>query len=69
MDFIAGLPKLEGKMVIMVVVDKLIKYPHFFHSSHPFSATDIAKLFLKNIYKLHGLSLSIVSDRDAIFTS
>ena len=30
MDFITGLPKSEGKSVIMVVVDKLTKYAQFF---------------------------------------
>jgi hypothetical protein len=35
MDFITGLPKSEGKTVIMVVVDRLTKYAHFFSISHP----------------------------------
>jgi transposase InsO family protein len=69
MDFITGLPKSEGKTTIMVVVDRLTKYSHFFALSHPFTAADIAQVFLDNIYKLHGLHLSIVSDRDVIFTS
>jgi hypothetical protein len=69
MDFIIGLPKSESKIVIMVVVDRLTKYSHFFPLSHLFSVIDIAKVILENIYKLHGMSLSIVSDRDVIFTS
>jgi hypothetical protein len=32
MDFITGLPKSEGKSVIMVIVDRLTKYAHFVHS-------------------------------------
>jgi hypothetical protein len=35
MDFIMGLPKYEGKTVIMVVVDKMTKYAHFNSLSRP----------------------------------
>ncbi|KAJ1686917.1 hypothetical protein LUZ63_018307 [Rhynchospora breviuscula] len=69
MDFIVGLPKSEGKEVIWVVVDRLTKYAHFVSISHPYSAPSIAQLFLDQIYKLHGLPITIVSDRDPIFTS
>ena len=69
MDFIEGLPKSKGKSCILVVVDKFTKYSHFLGLSHPFTAADIAEVFFDNIYKLHGLPDSIVSDRDRIFTS
>jgi hypothetical protein len=53
----------------MVVVDRLSKYAHFIPISHPYTASKIAQVFLANIFKLHGLPNSIVTDRDPTFTS
>jgi hypothetical protein len=69
MDFIEGLPKSKKYDSILVVVDKFTKYAHFVPLSHPFTALQVAQVFVDNIYKLHGLPTSIVSDRDRIFTS
>ena len=68
MDFIIGLPKSEGKSVIMVVIDRLTKYAHFCALSHPFKASTVATTFMDTIQKLHGNQKVIVSDRDPIFT-
>ena len=67
MDFIIGLPKSEGKSVVMVVVDRLTKYAHFCALSHPFKESTVATTFMKTIQKLHGNLKIIVSDRDPIF--
>ena len=49
MDFITGLPKSERKSVIMVVVDRLIKYAHFCALSHPFKASTFSTKFMDTI--------------------
>lgn len=69
MDFIMGLPSCKGKSVIFVVVDRLSKYAHFMALAHPFTVATLAHVFVDNVFKLHGMSATIVSDRDAIFLS
>ena len=69
MDFIEGLPMANGYSVIMVVVDRLTKYAHFVPMKHPFSAASVARAFVTNVVRLHGVPTSIVSDRDKVFTS
>ena len=67
-DFIVGLPKSEGKNIIMVVVDRITKYAHFCDLSHPFSASIVALAFMNTVQKIHGNPNIIVSDRNPIFT-
>lgn len=64
-----GLPPSIGHNVIMVVVDRFNKYGHFLSLSHPYVAASIDYLFMGNIFKLHGMPQTIVSDKDPIFTS
>ena len=68
MDFITGLPKSEGNIVIMVIVDRLTKYTHFCELSHPFKASIVSTAFMETIQNLHGRPNIIVSDKDPIFT-
>ena len=69
MDFIIGLPKAQGRDCIFVVVDRLTKFAHFFAISSTYSAAQTTELFFREVFKLHGLPRSIVSDRDSRFLS
>ncbi|GJV39604.1 retrotransposable element Tf2 [Tanacetum coccineum] len=64
-----SLPLSHGKSVLLVVVDRLSKYAHFLPITHPYTALQMAQLFLDNVYKLHGLPKTIVSDKDKICMS
>jgi hypothetical protein len=67
MDFIEGLPMSDGKDKKFVVVDSLTKYAYFMVVRKTDSTKQIANVFSKNIYKLHGFPKVIVSNRDAKF--
>ena len=54
MNFIIGLPKSKGKSFIMVLVDKITSYAHFFALSHPFKESTIATAFMEKIQNIHG---------------
>ncbi|KAL0556819.1 hypothetical protein IC582_005336 [Cucumis melo] len=70
MDFITGLPRtLRGFTVIWVVVDRLTKSAHFVPGKSTYTASKWAQLYMSEIVRLHGVPMSIVSDRDARFTS
>ena len=70
MDFITKLPKTrKGNDTIWVIVDRLTKSAHFLPIKETFSMERLAKLYVDEIVSLHGVPLSIVSDRDSRFTS
>lgn len=53
----------------MVVVQNLSKAVHFILARSSYKASDIARIFMKDIFKLHGLPKAIVSNQDAKFNS
>ena len=67
MDFVVGLPRSrDGYDSIGVIVDRLTKSAHFL----PVKASYyVAKLYIKHIMCLHGVPISIVSDRSSVSTS
>jgi RNase H-like domain found in reverse transcriptase/Reverse transcriptase (RNA-dependent DNA polymerase)/Integrase zinc binding domain/Chromo (CHRromatin Organisation MOdifier) domain/Retroviral aspartyl protease len=70
MDFIVQLPKTaRGSDSVVVFVDKLSKQVHFVANKTTDSAADVARLFFDNVFRLHGMPTTIVSDRDTKFTS
>jgi hypothetical protein len=69
MDFIDDLPQSGSANCIVVVVDKFTKFAHFLLIRHPYTAASVAKVFLDQVYKLHAMPQSIISDMDPIFTS
>lgn len=60
LDFIEGLPRSANHDTIRVVVDKFSKYAHFLTLTHPFTALQVAKLYMHHIFKLHGLPQAII---------
>jgi hypothetical protein len=54
---------------IMVVVEKLTKAAHFVPVKTMHTTTNITDIFMKEIFRLHGIPRIIVSDRDTKFTS
>jgi hypothetical protein len=70
MNFITGLPNsTKQNDAIIVVVEKLSKFSHFIPIKSTCKEIDIDNIFVKEIFKLHGMPKEIVSDRDTKFTS
>ena len=70
MYFVVGLPKTLGKFdSIWVIVDRLSKSAHFIPVKVTYNAEKLAKIYVSEIVRLHGVPLSIISDRGTQFTS
>jgi hypothetical protein len=70
MDFVVGLPKApSGQDAIWVIIDRLTKSAHFLPIKFTNKLDKLAELYVREIVKLHGVPVSIVSDRDPWFTS
>ena len=70
MDFIVGLPHTsKGYNSIWVIVDRLTKSANFLPVDTRYLARRYAKLYFDQIMTLHGVPLTIISDRGSIFVS
>ena len=70
MDFIMGLPETpNGHNAVYTFVDRLTKCVHLIPTVSTIDAKGSANLYIQNVFRLHGLSSSIVCDRDTRFTS
>lgn len=68
MDFVGPLPKTaRGHDAVLVVVDRLSKMAHFLPCTTDITGPGVAELFCKEIFRLHGLPSSIVTDRGTQF--
>ena len=68
-DFITKLPVVAGKDAILVVCNRLSKMAHFVATMEAILAEGLARLFRNNIWKLHRLPESIISDKGPQFVA
>ena len=66
-EFITKLPLVAGKNAVLVVCDRLSKMAHFVATTEETSAEGLARLFWNNMWKLHRLPESVISDRGPQF--
>jgi transposase InsO family protein len=68
-DFIVELPESSGHDAVMVVVDSVTKRAHFSSTLTTITAAGTARLFVRNVWKHHGLPRKVVSDRGPQFVA
>ena len=70
LNFVSGFPLAQRKHdVVWVIVDRLTKSAHFLPVRLDYSMDRLAELYVSEIFRLHGIPVSIVFDRDPRFTS
>jgi len=68
MDFITHLPNIKGYNQYWVIVDRFMKIAHLIHLMNR-KAKELALIFVREVWRLHGLPKRVVSDRDTVFMS
>ncbi|WMV46380.1 hypothetical protein MTR67_039765 [Solanum verrucosum] len=70
MDFVVGFPRTLGKFdAIWVIVDRLTKSAHFVPAQTTYNLEKLAKINIREIVRLHGVPISIISDLGTQLTS
>jgi hypothetical protein len=69
MDFITNLPSLKSFNAIFVILNRLAKMAHFVPYKKIITGGEIARLFMDNVYRYHGLHDDIISNRGRQFVS
>src|SRR5689334_15658012 len=68
-DFIVKLPKCRGYDSILVIVNRYTKMAHFIPCKESTNAEELTEIFLKEIWHLHSLPRTTISDRGTMFNS
>ena len=68
-DFITKLPVSKGYDSILVICDRFSKMSHFAATTEKTTAEGLARLFRDNVWKLHGLPESVISDKGLQFAA
>ena len=69
MDFITKLPVSKDHDSILVVCDRFSKMSHFVAMTEKMMAEGLVRMFRDNVWKLHGLPESVISDRGLQFVA
>ena len=70
MDFVTHFPRTSRRHdAVCVIVDRLTKLTHFLSVRMTFTLKELCRLYIREIIRLHGVLVSIVSDRDPRFTT
>ena len=70
MDFIIGLPRTTDEYdAIWVIVDRPTNSAHFLPYKMTHTLEELAKLYVREIVRLHGIPRSIISNRNSRLTS
>ena len=68
-DLVTNLPESDGKTAIAIFVDRLTKMTHMVPCTKEVTASQYARLFVDNVFRLHGMPQVLISDRDPRFVS